>query len=244
MEIIEGRNPVLEALRAGRPLEKILMARQIRRQGAVTAIMSLARERGVPIELVDGMIIAGRATTANPQGVLAIAASQAYTSLDDILAKAKAGGRAAFIVVLDGIEDPQNLGAILRTAEAAGVDGVIVRSRRAAGLTGAVARASAGAVEYIPVARVANIVQTLDILKRDNIWTVGIDMAGERLYTDIDFRPPTALVIGGEGKGISALVKKRCDFLARIPMRGRIGSLNASAAAAVAMYEVLRQRGD
>jgi 23S rRNA (guanosine2251-2'-O)-methyltransferase len=165
-----------------------------------------------------------------------------YVSLDDLLAISKNKNEPALYCILDGIEDPQNLGAILRTAEATGFHGVVVRVRRAVGLTSIVAKASAGAVEYMPVARVVNIAQSVERLKKDGIWVVGIDISGKQDYTGIDYKLPVAIVIGGEDKGLSELVRKRCDSLAFIPMKGRIGSLNASVATAVVMYEAYRQR--
>ncbi len=166
----------------------------------------------------------------------------ALVSLQFVVRKNWTLGLPAFLIVLDGIEDPHNLGAILRTADAVGAHGVVVREKRAVGLTPAVEKASAGAIEYVPVARVTNISKTIDTLKRRNIWVVGIDQAGSTEYTSVDYKPPTAIVIGGEGKGVSDLVKKNCDFLAFIPMKGKISSLNASVAAGVLMYEVLKQR--
>ena len=162
--------------------------------------------------------------------------------MEDLITLSKKRGEPPFYCALDGIEDPQNLGAIIRTADASGVHGVLIRSRRAAGLTAAVAKASAGAVEYVPVARVSNISQAIETLKKNNIWVTGIDSAGSIDYRKADFKPPTAIVIGSEGKGLSDLVKRRCDYLASIPMRGKITSLNASIAAALVMYEVFRQR--
>jgi len=242
-ETIIGRNPVVEALKAGRPIHKILLARNAKSQGAIAQILSLAQAQGIPVEYVDGRILDTRSATGTHQGVLAYAAAKDYIDLTDLLVISKGKGEPPLYVVLDGIEDPHNLGAILRTAEASGVHGVIVRARRAAGLTPAAVKASAGAVEYVPVARVANIAQTIETLKKNNVWVVGIDMAGETEYSKVDFKPATAIVIGSEGKGLSDLVRKRCDILAYIPMKGKISSLNASVAAAVVMYEALKQRG-
>ncbi len=240
-EIIEGRNPVIEALRAGRPIIKVVLDRNTR-GSAVAEILRLSREQGVPIQYVAGHIIGGQSATGTHQGVIAYGAAKDYVSLDDLLALSREKNESPLYCVLDGIEDPQNLGAILRTAEATGFHGVVVRSRRAVGLTAAVVKASAGAIEYVPVARVANISQSIDALKRNNVWVIGIDMAGELDYGKIDFKLPTAIVIGSEGRGLAELVRKRCDSLAFIPMKGKIGSLNASVAAAVVMYEAFRQR--
>ena len=241
-ETIEGRNPLLEALKAERPLSKILLDRNIRKQGIIASLLEHAREQGIPVEYVDGRVIEKRSSTGNSQGVIGYTAAREYASLGDLLAGAQEKNEPPLLCVLDGIEDPHNLGAIIRTAEATGVHGIIIRSRRAVGLTPAVARASAGAIEYLPVARVANIPGTLEELKKQGIWVTGIDMEGTALYNSVDFKPPSAIVIGDEGKGLSTLVRKRCDSLAYIPMKGKISSLNASIAAGVVRYEVLRQR--
>ncbi len=240
---IEGRNPVLEALRSDRPVSKVLLARNIERHSVIAEIIHLAKARGIPVEYVERPAIERQSQTGANQGVLALAAAKEYADLDELLAIPAVKKEIPFFVVLDGIEDPHNLGAVLRTADAAGVHGVVIRERRAVGLTPVVEKASAGALEYMPVAQVANISQTIEALKKNNIWVVGIDQSGDIDYTKVDYRPPTAIVIGGEGQGLADLVKKRCDFLARIPMKGKISSLNASVAAGVMMYEVVRQRG-
>lgn len=242
MQIIEGRNPVIEALRAGRPVSRVLMDRNVQMHGTAVQILRLARSRGVEVEMVDRRAIESQSTTSASQGVIAFAAAKDYISLDDLLIISREKREPAFYLVLDGIEDPHNLGAILRTAEATGVHGVVIRERRAVGLTPAVVKASAGAVEYVPVAMVTNISQAILELKKNNVWVTGIDMAGAQDYSRVDFKAPAAVVIGGEGKGLSDLARKRCDTIASIPMVGRISSLNASVAAAVVMYEVLRQR--
>jgi 23S rRNA (guanosine2251-2'-O)-methyltransferase len=245
-EIIIGRNPLLEALKAGRPISKILLEKNIRShspsKGRVAEIVQLAQARRIPVEYVERPALDRQSSSGAHQGIMAYAAAKEYVTLADLLAFSRERNEPPFYLILDGIEDPHNLGAILRTAEATGVHGVIVRSRRAVGLTPAVVKASAGAVEYVPVARVANIAQAVELLKKNNVWVVGIDMAGDFDYTRVDYKPATAIVIGSEGKGLSDLVRKRCDYLAFIPMKGRITSLNASVAAAVVMYEVLRQR--
>jgi len=187
-------------------------------------------------------VIDKSSTTSAHQGVIAYTAAKEYVALEDLLIISRERNEPPLYCILDGIEDPHNLGAILRTAEASGIHGVIIRSRRAVGLTAAVAKASAGAVEYVPVARVSNISQAMVTLKRNSVWVVGIDPTGEIDYSQVDFRLPTAIVIGSEGKGLSDLVKKRCDSLASIPMQGKITSLNASIAAALVMYEALKQR--
>ncbi len=241
-DIIEGRKPVSEALKSGRPINRILLSRDIGRHSAVAEILQLSQARGIPVEYVTRHAIDESSTTFAHQGVIAYVAVKEYVTLEDLLIISREKNEPPLYCILDGIEDPQNLGAILRTAEASGTHAVIIRSRRAVGLTAAVAKASAGAVEYVPVARVSNISQAIATLKRSNVWVVGIDPASEIRYTQVDFRLPTAIVIGSEGKGISDLVQKRCDSLASIPMRGRITSLNASIATALVMYEAFKQR--
>jgi 23S rRNA (guanosine2251-2'-O)-methyltransferase len=241
-DIIEGRNPVLEALRAGRPIGKVWLVKNAERHGVIAEILYLARTQKVPVEYVERQAIDLQTAGMANQGIIAFVSAKEYLSLDEILTTPAEKKENPLLIVLEGIEDPHNLGAIIRTAEAAGAQGVIIREKRAVGLTSIVEKASAGALEFVPVARVVNIAQTIETLKQRNIWVVGIDSQGEAEYTQIDYRPPTAIVIGGEGQGLSELVKKRCDFVVRIPMRGRISSLNASVAAAVVMYEVVRQR--
>lgn len=242
IDTIEGWNPVLEALRAGRPISKVMIAQDVGRHSGVAEVLGRAEEAGIVIERVERRVIDRLSPTKMSQGVLAMTAAKAYANLDGILAAAQKKGEAPLLVLLDGIVDPQNLGAVIRTAEAAGVHGLVIPERRAVGLTAAVARASAGAVEYLPVARVTNMANTITRLGQDNVWSVGIDPAATQDYTSVDYRQPTALVIGAEGKGISRLIKERCDLLVSIPMRGRVASLNASVAAALVMYEALRQR--
>jgi len=241
-EIIAGRNPVLEALKSGRPINKIILARNIERHTLVGQILHLARQQGIPVEYVARQALDRLSTTTTHQGVIAFAAVKEYIDLDELLVISKQKNEPSLYVILDGIEDPQNLGAIIRTAEAVGVHGVVIRERRAVGLTAVVAKAAAGALEYVSVARVSNISQAIETLKKNNVWVVGIDPAGKAEYDKIDYRLPVAIVIGGEGRGVSDLVKKRCDSLASIPMRGKITSLNAAVAAALVMYEAFRQR--
>jgi 23S rRNA (guanosine2251-2'-O)-methyltransferase len=240
-DIISGRNPIVEALKAGRPINKILLDKNITRHSVIAEILNQAKERSIPVEYVERQIIEKQVPVVN-QGIIAYAAAKEYVSLDDLVAISSKKNELAFYVILDGIEDPQNLGAILRTAEATGIHGVIIRERREVGLTAAVARASAGAIEYVPVARVTNIAQTIEELKKNNIWVIGIDMNAETDYHRVDYKVATAIVIGGEGGGLSTLVRKRCDVVVSIPMKGKISSLNASVAAALVMYEAYRQR--
>ncbi|MGD0856819.1 MAG: 23S rRNA (guanosine(2251)-2'-O)-methyltransferase RlmB [Dehalococcoidia bacterium] len=242
MEIIEGRNPVLEALRAGRPISKILLEKSVKSQGPIIQILEIVRTRNIQVEFVDKQLIEEQYAGGVNQGVIAFASAKEYVDLDDLLEISKKKGEPALYLILDGIEDPHNLGAIIRTADATGIHGIIIRERRAVGVTPAVAKASAGAVEYVPVARVTNISQTIISLQKNNVWVIGIDMKGNTDYTKVDYKTPTAIVIGGEGRGLSELVSKRCDTLASIPMKGQISSLNASVAAAVVMYEALKQR--
>lgn len=240
-EIIEGRNPVLEALKSGRPINKILLAQNVGNHSSIAEIIQLSRSRAIPIEYQPREVLE-KLSASSSQGVIAYTSVKEYISLDDLIQISKNRNEKALYCILDGIEDPQNLGATLRTAEASGFHGLVIRSRREVGLTAAVAKASAGAVEYVPVARVINIAQTIETLKKINVWVIGIDPSGNTPYTDIDYKESSAIVIGSEGKGLSDLVKKRCDLLASIPMKGKINSLNASASAAIVMYEALRQR--
>ncbi len=240
--IVEGRNPVLEALRSGRPITRIMMAKNIERHGTIAEIIHLSQAKKIPLEYVERQAIDRLSETRSNQGILALTAAKEYLGLDELLNIPAQREKAALLVILDGVEDPHNLGAILRTADATGVHGVIIREKRAVGLTPAVEKASAGALEYVPVARVTNITRTLEVLKENNIWVVGIDQSSPVNYTQVDYKPPTALVVGGEGQGVSDLVIKNCDFVVSIPMLGHLTSLNASVAASVVLYEVVRQR--
>ena len=242
-DIIAGRQPVLEALKAERPINRLLVSQDSGRHSIVAEILHLAQSRRIPVDFVPRLSLDQASGATAHQGVLAYAGSKAYVTLDDLLAISREKGEQPLYCLLDGIEDPQNLGAILRTSNAAGVHGVVIRSRRAVGLTTAVSRASAGAIEYVPVARVSNIAYSIESLQKQNVWVVGIDGRGDSLYTDIDYTAPTAIVIGGEGAGLSDVVRRKCDMVARIPMRGDIGSLNASVAAALVLYEAYRRRG-
>lgn len=239
-ELIEGRNPVLETLRAERKVYRIWLQSDARGE-AMAEIRHLAAERRIPVEEVDGKSIQSRSTTGHPQGVIAQAEAWKYATVEQILARA--GNEPPFLLLLDGIEDPQNLGSLIRTAETAGVHGIIIPEHRAVGLTPAVARASAGALEYMPVAQVTNLVRTMEDLKTKGIWFVGADPDGVDFWSSpVDWRGPVGLIVGGEGKGIGRLVKEHCDALVRLPMRGRISSLNASVAGAILLYEAVRSR--
>ena len=238
--VIYGINAVAEALHSrSRSIHYVAVARE-RRDARVQDVVDRARTAGVVVRVLAREELGRIAGTDLHQGVIAVGGGRAYADLDELLAHRR--GEYSFLVVLDGIEDPHNLGAILRTADAAGADGVIIPERRAAGITGTVAKASAGASEHVTVARVTNIARTLDELKQRNVWTVGLDERAEQLYTQADFRMHCALVLGAEGRGLHDLVRRKCDFLVSIPMLGSVPSLNVSVAAGVVMYEILRQR--
>lgn len=237
---IYGRNPVLEAIRHGREIDKILIKKG-GIDGSVNVIIKKAKDLGIIISEVDKQKLDSICNGENHQGVVAYTAVHEYATVNDILKNAADKGRAPFIIVCDKICDPHNLGSIIRTANCAGVDGIIIPKRNSVGLNATVAKTSAGAVEYTPVARVTNIAQTIDSLKKEGIWVAGADMDGEPMGK-CDLKGALALVIGNEGEGISRLVKEKCDFLVSIPMFGDINSLNASVAAAVLTYEAVRQR--
>ena len=235
---IVGRNAVREALKSGRSLDSVLIARG-ERQGSIGAIVARCREKGIPVKETDSRKLDAMAN--NHQGVIAIAACKEYVSLDTLFAAAEEKGEPPFFIVCDELEDPHNLGAILRTAEAAGAHGVVVPRRRSVGLTGAVYKASAGAVEYVPVARVSNITDALCEMKKRGMWIYGLDMDGED-WCATDLTGAMALVVGSEGRGVSRLVRENCDFVLSLPMSGRINSLNASVACGIVLYEAARQR--
>jgi 23S rRNA (guanosine2251-2'-O)-methyltransferase len=240
MPVIYGIHAVAEALKArGRGFEYVAVARE-RHDGRVQRLVSECRSSGVPVRAVPRQELERLAGTASHQGVVAVASEKQYADVDDLLAKRR--GQHAFLLVLDGIEDPHNLGAIIRTADAAGADGIVIPERRAVGVTATVAKASAGAAEHLPMAKVTNVSRTLEQLKQQNIWTVGLDERGDRAYDQLDYNMHCALVLGAEGKGLHEQVRKHCDFVVSIPMLGRVPSLNVSVAAAVVMYEVARQR--
>ncbi|MDI3258092.1 MAG: 23S rRNA (guanosine(2251)-2'-O)-methyltransferase RlmB [Kyrpidia sp.] len=238
---VVGRQPVLELLRAGRPVNRLFVAEGAE-GGSIPEIVARAREMGAVVTRVPKRRLDDWVGDVSHQGVMADVAPFAYADLDVLLESVKASGRPGLFVLLDGIEDPHNLGSILRTAEACAVDGVVIPKRRAAAVTETVAKASAGAAEFVPVARVANLGQALVRLTEAGYWAVGADAGGKRAFTDVDYRGPTVLVIGGEGKGLSRLIRERCDEVVGIPMLGRIHSLNAGVAAGVLLYEVIRQR--
>ena len=238
---IEGRNAVLEALRAGKPIDKLYVLDGCP-DGPVRIIIREAKKGDTIINYVKKERLDQLSETGHHQGVIAMAASYEYATVEDILEKAKEKGEAPFIFVLDNIEDPHNLGAMIRTANLAGAHGVIIPKRRAVGLTSTVARTSAGAINYTPVAKVTNLKQTMEQLKKEGMWFVCADMDGTPYY-QMDLKGPMGLVIGNEGEGVSRLIKETCDFVASIPMKGDIDSLNASVAAGVLAFEIARQRG-
>ena len=239
-DVIAGRNPVSEAIRSSRAIDRILVAKGAR-TGAVVGILAKAKKKDIPVKEVDVKKLDFLARGANHQGIIALASAKEYASVEDILALAEQRGEKPFIIILDELEDPHNLGAIIRTAECTGAHGVIIPKRRSATLSYAVGKASAGAVEYVPVARVANITNTIEKLKKSGVWVYGADMNGTD-FTECDFSGAVALVIGNEGKGISRLVRENCDEMVSLPMKGRINSLNASVAAGVLMYAVASGR--
>jgi len=238
---IEGRNAVTEALRANRPLDKVYIAKG-ETDAALARIAAAAKEAGAVVVETDRHKLDAMSVTGAHQGVIAAAAVKEYSTVDDILKVAEERGEAPFIVVCDEVSDVQNMGAIIRTAEAAGAHGVIIPKRRSAGLTAVVSKTSAGAVEYIAVARVPNITATLKELKSRGVWVYGTAANGDSVLWETDLKGPAALVIGSEGDGMSRLVSETCDFRISIPMAGKVSSLNASASAAIVIYEAVRQR--
>ncbi|MCT4594802.1 MAG: 23S rRNA (guanosine(2251)-2'-O)-methyltransferase RlmB [Anaeromicrobium sp.] len=237
---IQGRNPVIEALKSNREIDKIVVAKGSE-SGSMKKIMGMAKEKGIPISFAERKKLDQICESHNHQGVIAYVAAHTYVDVDTILDKAKELGEEPFVIILDEITDPHNLGSIIRTADAVGAHGVIIPKRRSVGLTSTVAKTSAGAIEYVPVSKVSNISSTIDYLKDKGLWIAGAHMKGEVSYKQ-NLKGSIGLVIGSEGKGISRLVKEKCDFLVKLPMKGQVSSLNASVAASVLMYEVVRQR--
>ena len=244
MDRLTGIHAVREALEAGRALDRIVIARG-RQDTRVEEIVQLARGRSIPLRFEDRAQIDRLAGSKDHQGVVALAAARSAATFKDILAAANAGashGQKGLIVLLDGVEDPHNLGAIIRTALASGAHGVVIPERRSAGLTDTVARASAGALAHLPVAKVTNLSQTMEELKKAGYWLIGLDERADKSYTEADFTSPVGIVLGGEGKGLHDLTRKRCDFVVSLPTTGPVKSLNVSVAAGVILFEVLRQR--
>jgi len=239
--LIAGRQPVLEALRSDAPLEKIYLLFGTH-GGVIQTIQQLAKRRGVPVKEIDRQRFLELYPEANAQGVLAITSSKQYVDIDAIMQSAADKGEKPFILILDEIEDPHNLGALIRTGECAGIHGVVLPRHHSASLNETVTKSSAGASLHLPVAKVTNIATTLDALREQGVWVVGTDMLAQRSYDDLDYTGPIAIVVGNEGKGIRRLVKEKCDFLVRIPLYGKIGSLNASVAGGLVLFEAAKSR--
>jgi 23S rRNA (guanosine2251-2'-O)-methyltransferase len=242
MDRLTGIHAVREALEAGSAFDRIVIAKG-RQDTRVEDIVQLARRRGIAVRFEDRGQLDRLANTKDHQGVVALVAARAAATLEDILANAnQSKGQQGLIILLDGVEDPHNLGAIIRTALAAGAHGVVIPERRAAGLTDTVARASAGAIAHLPIAKVTNLARAMEELKEAGHWIVGLDEAAQKNYTEVDYTSPTAIVMGGEGSGLHELTRKRCDFMVSLPTQGPVKSLNVSVAAGVVLFEALRQR--
>ena len=242
MDKLTGIHAVREALEAGRPLERVVIAKG-RQDSRVEEIVQLARRNGVTVRFEDRAQLDRAANTREHQGVMAISAVRSAGTLDELIAEAaRVPGKPGLIVLLDGVEDPHNLGAIVRTTLAAGAHGVVIPERRAAGLTDTVARASAGAIAHLPVARVTNLARAMEEMKEAGYWLIGLDERADRTYTDADFTSPVGIVLGGEGSGIHELTRKRCDFVVSLPTVGPVKSLNVSVAAGIVLFEAVRQR--
>lgn len=239
-EIIAGKNPVLEALRSTRDINKIWIAEGVKKSG-INEVLDLAKERGVIVQFVPKKKV-DQLSSENHQGIVASVAAYNYAEIDDLFKLAEKRGEDPFFIILDELEDPHNLGSIMRTADAVGAHGIIIPKRRSVSLTAVVAKASTGAIEYIPTVRVNNLSQTVEELKERGVWIAGTDAKGSVDYRKMDATLPLAVIIGSEGRGISRLLKEKCDFLYNLPMVGHVTSLNASVAASLLMYEVLRKR--
>lgn len=238
---IEGRNPVTEAIKSGRTIDKILV-QSGEKNGSIRKIIALAREKKIVISEVDRARLDKLSETKSHQGVIAFAAAKEYSTIEEILDLAKEKGESPFVIIADDLNDPHNLGSIIRTANAAGAHGVIIPKRNSVGLSPVVDKTSAGALEFTKVARVSNLASAIDTLQKANVWLVAADMDGDRTIYEHDFSGGVGIVVGSEGKGVSRLVKEKCDFVVRIPMNGQINSLNASVAASLMIYEVVRTR--
>jgi len=241
LRIIEGRNPVIEALRSNAEIDTILISKDAAK-GSLNKIIELAKEKDILIKNVDKATLDRLSENKRHQGVIAEAMEYEYKDIDDIFEYAKSKNEMPFIVILDEVTDVHNLGSIIRSAECLGAHGIVIPKRRAAQINGVAAKSSAGAVEYLPVCRVSNISQTLDLLKKRGLWIYGADMEGDKYIYEEKYDVPVGLVIGSEGSGIGRLVKEKCDVLIKIPMRGNITSLNASNAASIIIYEIMKQR--
>jgi 23S rRNA (guanosine2251-2'-O)-methyltransferase len=242
MRIIEGRNPVIEAMKNDVQIDRILISKEIA-EGSISKILTMAKDNNILVKYVDKAALSKVSENGRHQGIVAEAMEYEYKELEDIFNNAKKKNEKPFVIILDEITDVHNLGAIIRTAECLGAHGMIIPKRRAAGVNGVVAKTSAGAVEYLPIVRVTNISQTLEILKEKGLWIYGADMDGEKYINEEKLDVPVGIVIGSEGAGIGRLIKKNCDTLVKIPMKGNINSLNASCAASIIIYEIMKQRG-
>lgn len=240
-EIIVGRHPVAEALKSGKPIEKLILLYGVKGT-AIEKIRQLAKQRGIVVTEANRQRFREIAEDTTTQGVVAIVQTKKYVELEEILESSKKRGEPPFLLILDEIEDPHNVGALIRTAEAAGVHGIIIPKHHSASLNQTVAKTSAGASEHLPAAKVTNLAQTIDALKKNGIWIIGLSLDAEKDYDQIDYSGPIALIVGNESKGIRRLIAEKCDFLVRIPMIGKIQSLNASVAGGLVMYEALRAR--
>lgn len=240
-DLIFGRNPVIEALQSGREIDKIFLQDGLR-HSQISKITAMAKEKNITFRFVNKKKLDELSAGGNHQGVAAYTAVHTYVSVEDILAAAREKGEAPFVVIADGLTDPHNLGSILRTANAAGAHGVIIPKNRSVSMNSVVAKTAAGAVEYTPVARVTNIAQTIEYLKKEGLWIAGTDLSAGQFHYDCDLTGALGIVIGNEGEGISRIVREKCDYLVKIPMLGKIESLNASVAAGVLLYEAVRQR--
>ena len=240
-DIIFGRRPVLEALKAGHPVEKILIQFGTQRSG-ISSIYKAAKQHGIPVTQAGRERFRELANEHPTQGVIALVSSKSYVEIDEILEIAKTKNESPFVLILDEIEDPHNLGALIRTAECAAIHGVVIPKHHSAAVNETVMKTSAGAAAHVAVARVSNIAQTVDELKQHNLWIVGADTSAKKTYFDVDYTGPIGIVIGSEGRGIRRLVKERCDFLVNIPLYGKVESLNASVAGGLLLFEVARQR--
>lgn len=242
MAYIWGRQAVREAFRAGHGISKVYVAAGAKPSGALGEILAAARERGIPVQPVTNAVLDRLAAGGNHQGVAAEAAEFEYAYLEDLLARSAARGEPALLLVLDHLTDPQNVGTLLRTAEAVGVHGVIMPRERAVGITPAVLKASAGAAAHLPIAQEVNLPRTIEALKESGLWVIGLDANALEMYDAVDYSTPLALVVGSEGRGLSRLVREKCDLLVKLPMRGKIESLNAAVAGSIVLYEIWRRR--
>ena len=241
-DILEGRNPVYEALKAGRQIDKILVAKG-EHHGSIVRILALAKQNRILVSQVERKKLDSLSQTGAHQGVMAYVAAASYVSVEDILERATAKGEAPFIIICDSLNDAHNLGSILRSADCFGVHGVIIPKHRSVGLSAVAAKSSAGASEYVPVAKVTNLTQTIGFLKKAGLWVCGTDADADQTLYQADLKGPLAIVIGSEGEGMTRMVREKCDFLVSIPLAGNISSLNASVAAGILLYEAARQRG-